>query len=114
MSGLLESEGHIVTGYIQSPSIAEIAFMRADCIIVEDWLPNVSGHAICLMLKAKIQTSTIPVVLVSNTNIFEPTTNLCDADAIVEKSSLSRELVHVVSYLLSRNRMSAVDSDPDL
>jgi DNA-binding response OmpR family regulator len=109
ISGLLESEGHIVTGYILSPPIAEITFMRADCIIVEDWLPTVSGHAICLMLKAKVQTSAIPVVLVSNTNLFEPTANLCQADAIVGKPFISRELVQVVSYLLSRSRMPVVN-----
>lgn len=81
----LEEAGYVVTGYNEFPSLAELAFMRADCIIVDEWLPNVSGHARCLMLKAKVQTNHIPVILTSTTNFLESSI-LCQADAVVKKS----------------------------
>jgi DNA-binding response OmpR family regulator len=100
MRRLLEAEGHIVTGYSFFPSIVELAFMRADCFIIEEWLPRVSGHAICLMLKAKILTSAIPIVLVSTTDLFEPVTNMCQADAVLGKQFNDEDLVRVVSSVM--------------
>lgn len=106
MRRLLESEDYIVTGYTQFPLMPELVFMHADCFIIEEWLPQVSGHAICLMLKAKIQTKLIPVILVSATNLFEPIDNLCEADAIVEKPFNGKELVRVVSAVFFNRRVS--------
>lgn len=96
----LEAEGHIVTGYSLFPTMAELVFMRADCFIIEEWLPRVSGHAICLMLKAKILTSTIPVVMVSSTDLFEPMANLCQADALLGKPFSDEDLVRIVSSVM--------------
>jgi DNA-binding response OmpR family regulator len=106
MQRLLEAEAYIVTTFTRFPSMAELAFMRADCFVIDEWLPQVSGHAICLMLKAKIQTNRTPVVLVSTTHLFEPMANLCEADAVVGKPFSGGELVRVVSSLLFRNKIS--------
>jgi len=84
--------------------MAELVLMRPDCFIIEEWLPQVSGHAICLMLKARVQTSPIPVVLVSVSSLFEPMANLCEADAILGKPLIAGELVRVVSSVISRTR----------
>jgi DNA-binding response OmpR family regulator len=104
MRYLLEAEGYVVTGYAGFPSMAELVLMRPDCFIIEEWLPQVSGHAICLMLKARVQTSPIPVVLVSVSSLFEPMANLCEADAILGKPLIAGELVRVVSSVISRTR----------
>ena len=112
MRQLLEAEQYIVTAYTRFPSMAELVFMHADCFIIDEWLPQVSGHAICLMLKAKVQTSGIPVILVSTSHLFEPMANLCEADAVVGKPFSGRELVGVLSSLLFRNRLSVVKEQP--
>jgi DNA-binding response OmpR family regulator len=104
MCRLLEAEGYVVTIYNQFPSMAELVLMRADCFIVEEWLPQVSGHAICLMLKARIQTSAIPVVIVSAAGLFEPMANLCEADIILHKPFADSELVRMVSSMTTRAR----------
>lgn len=104
MRCLLEAEGYVVTAYSLFPSMAELVLMRADCFIIEEWLPHVSGHAICLMLKARIQTSTIPVVLASTTTLFEPMANLCEADTILSKPFADGELVRTVSSMISGTR----------
>lgn len=102
----LEQAGYVVTGFTRFPSMAELVFMHADCFIVDEWLPNVSGHAICLMIKAKTQTKLIPVILTSMTNPIDPVTNLCEADAMVSKACISDDLVRVVSAVLSMRRMA--------
>jgi DNA-binding NarL/FixJ family response regulator len=78
--------------------------MHADCFIIDEWLPRVSGHAICLLLKAKVQTSLIPVVLIAPANLIERTANLCEADAIIRKSCYGDDLVRVISLVLSKER----------
>jgi len=104
MRRLLEAEDYVVTVYSLFPSMAELVLMRADCFVIEEWLPHVSGHAICLMLKARIQTSAIPVVLASATTLFEPMANLCEADAILSKPFADGELVRTVSSMISGTR----------
>jgi DNA-binding response OmpR family regulator len=106
MQHILEAEGYVTTGYNSFPSISELVIMRADCFIIEEWLPHVSGHAICLLLKAKILTSTIPVILVSTTNLFEPMANLCNADGVLGKPFSERGLLQMVSSLLFRSKMA--------
>jgi DNA-binding response OmpR family regulator len=112
MRQILEAEQYIVTAYNRFPSMAELVFMHADCFIIDEWLPQVSAHAICLMLKAKLQTSSIPVILVSASHLFEPMANLCEADAVVGKPFSDGELVGVVSSLLFRNRLSVAKPQP--
>ena len=104
MCRLLEADGYVVTAYSLFPSIAELVLMRADCFIIEEWMPQVSGHAICLMLKARMQTNAIPVVLASTTALFEPMANLCEADAILSKPFGDGELVRMVSSMTSGSR----------
>lgn len=102
----LEKAGYVVTGFATFSSMAELAFMRPDCFIINEWLPQVSGHAICLMLKAKVQTSTIPVILISSTHPSEPATSLSDADALVKKSGNCKYLLSVISSLIANRQVS--------
>ena len=102
----LEEAGYVVTGFTTFSSMAELAFMRADCFVINEWLPQVSGHAICLMLKAKVQTSTIPVILISSTHPSESATSLSDADALVKKSGSCKYLLRVISSLIANRQVS--------
>ena len=40
VAALLEADGYVVTTYTQFPSIAELVLMRADCFIIEEWMPQ--------------------------------------------------------------------------
>jgi DNA-binding response OmpR family regulator len=102
----LEKAGYVVTGFNAFPSIQELVFMRADCFIIDEWFPTVSGHAICLMLKAKVLTNAIPVILTSSTNLSEPAANFCGADVIIEKLCNIDELVRTVSFVLANPGVS--------
>lgn len=99
----LEDAGYVVTGLQSFPSIKELAFLRPDCFIINEWLPQVSGHAICLMLKAKPQTKNIPVILVSGADgMEEPIANRCEADLILQKPYQRYNLVQVISLMIKR------------
>jgi DNA-binding response OmpR family regulator len=102
----LEKVGYVVTGFNAFPSIQELVFMRADCFIIDEWFPNVSGHAICLMLKAKVVTNPIPVILTSSANLSEPVANFCGADVIIGKLCNIDYLVHTISSVLANRRVS--------
>jgi len=101
MGYILENEGYVVTGYKAFPSMAELFLMHADCFIIDEWLPNVSGHAICLLLKARVSSRAVPVILASTTTDIEPVASLCEADASLRKPFDIESLLYVVSSVLA-------------
>lgn len=102
--GLLEKEGYVVSALRSFPSMNELAFLRPDCFIINEWLPEICGHAICLMLKAQAQTKNTPVILISEAGDNEPIENRCDADIILKKPFWPYNLVQIVSLVI-RNAM---------
>jgi DNA-binding response OmpR family regulator len=101
MKDFLENEGYVVTGFDAFPSMTELALMRADCMIINEWLPDVSGHAICLMLKAKVLTSSVPVILISTSHVSIPVANLGEADAVLKSPFEMLELLPAISSVIA-------------
>lgn len=102
---LLEKEGYVVSALRSFPSMRELAFLRPDCFIINEWLADVCGHAVCLMLKAQAQTKNTPVILLSDAGDDEPLENLCEADLILKGPLQSYNLVQIVSLVI-RNAVS--------
>ncbi|MBV8388652.1 MAG: response regulator transcription factor [Mucilaginibacter sp.] len=98
----LEEAGYIVTGLQSFSSMQDLLFLRPDCFIINEWLPEISGHAICLMLKAKVQTRNTPVILISDLFDEEPRENRCDADLILKRPFQPYNLVQIVSLLIRK------------
>lgn len=101
VSRCLENNKYVVTQFSCFPSMPELTFMRADCFIINAWLPQVSGHAICLMLKAKVQTRPIPVILLSSRGHGELVENICEADVILQWPCPAHKLLDAVSAILT-------------
>ncbi|HTD41093.1 MAG TPA: response regulator [Mucilaginibacter sp.] len=104
-TALLEKGGYVVSTLSSFPSMSELAFLRPDCFIINEWLPEICGHAICLMLKAQVQTKNTPVILISEAGESEPLENKCDADLILKKPYQPYNLAQIVSLVI-RNAMS--------
>ena len=102
---LLEKEGYVVSTLCSFPSMKELVFLRPDCFIIDEWLPEICGHAICVMLKAQVQTKNTPVILLSDLFDDEPLENRCDADLILKRPFQPYNLVQVVSLMI-RNAVS--------
>lgn len=72
--------------------------MEADCFIIDEQLPFVSGHIICIMLKSKLATKDIPIILVSASDDLESYASQCKADAFFKKPFVNiHELITLVT-----------------
>ena len=104
-TALLEKDGYVVSTLCAFPSINELAFLRPDCFIINEWLPEICGHAICLMLKAQVQTRNTPVILISDAGENDPLENKCEADLILKRPYEPYNLAQIVSLVI-RNALS--------
>ena len=102
---LLEQSDYVVSALPSFSSTKELAFMRPDCFIIDEWLPEICGHAICLMLKAQAQTKNTPVILLSDMFDDEPLENHCDADLILKTPFQPFNLLQIVSLLIRNSKL---------
>jgi len=105
IAGLLEDGGYIVSALPSFSSMQELAFLRPDCFIIDEWLPEICGHAICLMLKAQAQTKNTPVILLSDMFADEPLENRCDADLILKTPFQPFNLLQIVSLVIKNSKL---------
>ena len=101
---LLEHSGYVVSVLMSFSSTKELAFLRPDCFIINEWLPEICGHAICLMLKAQAQTKNTPVILLSDM-FDEPLENRCDADRILKTPFQLYNLPQIVSLVIRNSKL---------
>lgn len=105
IASLLEHAGYVVSALPSFASTKELAFLRPDCFIIDEWLPEICGHAICLMLKAQAQTKNTPVILLSDMFDDEPLENRCDADLILKTPFQSFNLLQIVTLLIRNSKL---------
>jgi DNA-binding response OmpR family regulator len=105
IASLLEQADYVVSALSSFSSTRELAFLRPDCFIIDEWLPEICGHAICLMLKAQTQTKNIPVVLLSDILDAEPLENRCDADLILKTPFQPYNFVQIISLLIRNTKL---------
>ena len=101
IAALLEDAGYVVSTLTSFASIQELAFLRPNCFIIDEWLPEICGHAVCLMLKAQEQTKNTPVILISGNE--EPLENRCEADLILKTPFQSYNLLQIVSLIIKNS-----------
>jgi DNA-binding response OmpR family regulator len=98
---LLQSEGYSVTNLETLSSVEDLIESKADCFIIDEHLPNVSGHIICMLLKAKPQTMSLPVILMSAFEELEYFADLSCANVYLKKPFNKHEIISRVSSVLS-------------
>ena len=98
----LRDEGYRVTGMNALNAIEELVDFRADCFILDEHLPVVSGHIICIMLKFNSATRRIPIILMSGYNELEYVAGLCESDGYLKKPFDLRTLTDTVKCVLQR------------
>ena len=104
VTSLLEQSGYVVSALSSFSSTKELAFLRPDCFIIDEWLPEICGHAICLMLKAQAQTKNTPVILLSD--VFnDELENRCNADLILKAPFQPFNLLQIVSLLIRNAKL---------
>jgi twitching motility two-component system response regulator PilH len=84
--------GYRVTTLTAFSSMQEVIDLQADCIIIDEHLPVVTGHIICIMLKSNAQTKDIPVILMSGYEKLDYFAALSQSDAYLRKPFTFAEL----------------------
>ena len=98
MDFLLDEAGYRVTCINRITTIELLLDLNPDCFIIDEQMPVVNGHILCMILNSKPQTKDIPVVLVSAHEEIENYANLCEASAFLKKPFLDpADLLNVVA-----------------
>jgi DNA-binding response OmpR family regulator len=96
VTGVLEERGYDVFGLSTITTLELLLGLKADCFIIDEKLPHISGHIICILLKSKPETVSIPVILMSGMDELESRAELCNAEAFIKKPFVIDELIEKV------------------
>lgn len=103
---LLEHEGYRVTAFGAFTNLEEMNALNADCFLLDENLPVLSGHIICILLKSKPATRNIPVVLISANPNIGHLASLGEADACVKKPFEMHELLSALNGVIGEQASS--------
>ncbi|GAB3920474.1 response regulator transcription factor [Mucilaginibacter myungsuensis] len=104
---LLNEEGYQVTTMSALHDIDALLALNADLYILDEQLPYINGHIICIILKSKPQTRNKPVLLISALEEVNQFATLCEADGYLKKPFLNiAELTTLVKNLLRSSQLS--------
>jgi DNA-binding response OmpR family regulator len=99
---VLEQNGYRVTRLPALISYEELVSLNANCFIIDENLPGISGHIICILLKSKEATKHIPVILTSAGTKLDLAAELCEADAVIKKPyEIDEKLATINTVLVS-------------
>lgn len=101
----LDAAGFDVVTY--SAGLGIQAFVRAagpDLLLLDVNMPALRGDMVCRMLKAKVETASVIVVLFSSLSDAELTERVktCDADGYITKTNDSDEFLKRIKFILRR------------
>jgi DNA-binding NtrC family response regulator len=85
MEYLLTEAGYRITCINHITTIEKLIALNPDCFILDEQMPVVNGHILCIILNSKPETKHIPVILVSAHEEIESYANLCEASAFLKK-----------------------------
>ncbi len=97
---LLEHLEYQVTGFKAFTNLEEMVDLQPDCFLLDENLPGISGHIICILLKSKPVTNTIPVVLISANPALKQIAALGEADAYIPKPFGIQDLADVLNKVI--------------
>ncbi|RFZ91244.1 DNA-binding response regulator [Mucilaginibacter conchicola] len=81
----LSRGGYRVTPLRHIRTFEELIDLAPDAYIIDELLPVINGHIICMILKSKPQTKNTPVLLISGDHRLEHVASLCEADDYLHK-----------------------------
>jgi CheY-like chemotaxis protein len=94
---VLEEAGYQVSSFNMLTTIEELSELGADLFIIDERLPGVSGHIICIMLHSAPATKRIPQLLISASPLLGKFAELGEVDARLQKPFDIDELLKTVA-----------------
>ena len=98
---ILEDEGYEVLSSINAEPLKDVESYKPDLILLDDWLPDGYGHQVCGTLKSNVNTSHIPVLLISSVVNLPELARSCNADGYIAKPFDIYHLIDVVKSHLN-------------
>jgi two-component system phosphate regulon response regulator PhoB len=99
MQYILEDEGYRVIPLSHAAPLDIIVGHQPQLILLDERLPEISGHEICGRIKSYPPAQNIPVILVSGIKDIEKIAGDCQADGYIEKPF---DLVDLISLVKRR------------
>ena len=106
---ILASAGYRTTTFGAFTSLEELTSLHADCFLLDENLPGISGHIICILLKSKPLTKDVPLILFSAGTGLQRAVELCEAEAGIAKPFELDLLLSTVSGVLRKDRKKLID-----
>lgn len=101
MKLILTTEGYDVVVVSDGALVLdEVARRRPALILLDLWIPNISGDRVCSLLKANKKTASIPVLIVSANHAAPRIAKECGADAFLSKPFEMATLLKKIRALL--------------
>jgi CheY-like chemotaxis protein len=92
---MLEGLGYRVTSFAQVEDIEALIALSVDLFMVDENLPGINGHILCILLKSKPKTREIPLILISGATDLVEMASLSDADGFLAKPFTHEDLQEV-------------------
>ncbi|RZM22392.1 MAG: response regulator [Pedobacter sp.] len=100
---ILEDEGFDVTSVLDSLSVEKlIEREKPDILLIDLWMPGISGDQIVRNLRRNVLLSDLPVVVISASRDGKEIALACGADDFLEKPYDINALIDTVSKHLVR------------
>jgi len=98
---VLVHAGYRVTAIHHIQSLDALLNLDADCFIIDEQMPVISGHIVCIYLRSKPAVVHVPVVLISSHPKLDHYSELCGADVCLAKPFNLQKLLATVERLLN-------------
>jgi CheY-like chemotaxis protein len=99
---MLEELGHRVTSFAQVEDIEALIALSVDLFMVDENLPGINGHILCIVLKSKLKTKEIPLILISGSTQLVDMASLSDADGFLAKPFTQEDLQNALAEVVQR------------
>jgi DNA-binding response OmpR family regulator len=97
MAVALENQGYRVTGFEALTTVEELAALHPALFIVDERLPTVSGHIICIMLHSNLLTRAVPQILIASSPLLGKFAALGEVDGSLRKPFAMDQLLTMVA-----------------
>ena len=97
---ILEDAGYHISVFNAFTSLEELTALGAAGFILDENLPVMSGHIICMLLKSKPATRHIPVILFSAGTGLQRAVDLGEANAGIAKPYEIEHFLKVISHTI--------------
>ena len=103
MAVALKNQGYRVTGFESLTSVEELVALRAGLFIIDERLPTVSGHIICIMLHSNLLTRAIPQILIASSPLLGKFAELGEVNGSLRKPFSMDQLLTMVAGFFPLN-----------